>query len=324
MSKYLQIQIPKPCTQSWNEMNAGIEGRFCNSCRKTVIDFTLMSDDDLANFFKKNKGHTCGRFTQEQLNYDICIPQRKIPWLKYFFQITIPAFLFSLKTTGQTQKLSGEVNVSTFRKTSENDQPKSTDTGRIIKGKVVDENNVSVPGASVIIKHTQIGVITDMNGDFSIRVFPGNPILLISSIGFTPLEVNSKANLVYPLVITTKQAILGEVVTFVGFTTTKRKSKPATPVNNTTCSGKPSFTIFPNPVVPSSIFNIKWKNAVISDQVVDIYNQSGNLMQHQVIRVNKKLNEQRLDINQLLPGSYIIKIFDNKTHAFSSQEFIIQ
>jgi Secretion system C-terminal sorting domain len=101
MSKYITINIPEGCTQDWNMMEQRNEGKHCNSCQKTVIDFTLMTDTQLANFFKKNTSNVCGRFYDDQLDRQITIPKRELPLLKYFFTITLPAFLFSQKSLGQ-------------------------------------------------------------------------------------------------------------------------------------------------------------------------------------------------------------------------------
>lgn len=101
MSKYLRINIPEACNQDWNMMEQLHEGKHCDSCQKTVIDFTLMTDTQLANFFKKNTSNVCGRFYDDQLNKQITLPKRELPWLKYFFTITLPAFLFSQKSWGQ-------------------------------------------------------------------------------------------------------------------------------------------------------------------------------------------------------------------------------
>jgi len=38
---------------------------------------------------------------EDQLNRDIVIPKKRIPWLKYFFQFLIPAFFISYKATAQ-------------------------------------------------------------------------------------------------------------------------------------------------------------------------------------------------------------------------------
>jgi hypothetical protein len=101
MASYLQIHIPESCHENWNNMNETGQGRFCGSCQKNVIDFTAMSDEDLVSFFKNNTGNVCGRLTQQQLQADHRIPGKRIPWLKYFFQVAIPAFLFSAKTNAQ-------------------------------------------------------------------------------------------------------------------------------------------------------------------------------------------------------------------------------
>ena len=43
----MQNTIPSPCTESWDCMTSTKEGRFCQSCEKTVVDFTRMSDAEL-------------------------------------------------------------------------------------------------------------------------------------------------------------------------------------------------------------------------------------------------------------------------------------
>ena len=104
MAKYLNLQVPQGCHEDWNAMLPDQKGRFCLSCQKQVVDFTTMSDQQLTSYFKNHKGNTCGRFTADQLDRDIVIPAKKIPWVRYLFQITIPAFLLSLKATGQVKK----------------------------------------------------------------------------------------------------------------------------------------------------------------------------------------------------------------------------
>ncbi|WP_439557350.1 carboxypeptidase-like regulatory domain-containing protein, partial [Dyadobacter sp.] len=55
---------------------------------------------------------------------------------------------------------------------------------RQVSGKVVDETNAAVPGASVLIKGTTSGTNTNAEGAFSISVPDGNQKLTVSSIGF--------------------------------------------------------------------------------------------------------------------------------------------
>src|SRR5690606_14962677 len=83
---------------------AADKGRHCDVCSKNVIDFSAMSDHDIAQFFKKpSTGSVCGRFTTNQLDREIRVSKKRIPWLRYFFQILIPALLFS-RASGQNIK----------------------------------------------------------------------------------------------------------------------------------------------------------------------------------------------------------------------------
>jgi CarboxypepD_reg-like domain/Secretion system C-terminal sorting domain len=106
MAKKLQLQVPVPCHENWEKMTNAEKGRFCSSCQKTVIDFSNMSDREIALFFKKPwTGSVCGRFMEDQLNREMEIPRKRIPWVNYFFQFLLPGFLLSMKATAQ-----GKVN----------------------------------------------------------------------------------------------------------------------------------------------------------------------------------------------------------------------
>lgn len=120
MAKKIQLSIPEPCHENWNAMTPVEKGKFCGSCQKQVIDFSVMSDRQLAEFFKRpSSGSVCGRFMTDQLDRDIEIPGKRIPWLKYFFTIASPAFFLSLKASAS--KKQGEIKLR---------KAVSADTGR--------------------------------------------------------------------------------------------------------------------------------------------------------------------------------------------------
>ena len=101
MSKKIQLTVPTPCHENWDAMTPVEKGKFCGSCQKQVMDFTSMSDREIAQFFKKpSTGSVCGRFMNDQLDREMEIPKKRIPWLKYFFQIALPA-LFVSKVSAQ-------------------------------------------------------------------------------------------------------------------------------------------------------------------------------------------------------------------------------
>ena len=57
---------------------------------------------------------------------------------------------------------------------------------KTIKGKVTDETGAPVPGATVIVKGTTTGTVTDMDGNFSFGVPATTKTLVVSFIGMTP------------------------------------------------------------------------------------------------------------------------------------------
>jgi len=59
-----------------------------------------------------------------------------------------------------------------------------------IKGKVVDEAGLPLPGVSIKVKGTQTGTVTDANGDFNLNVAAGT-VLVVSYIGFETQEMTA-------------------------------------------------------------------------------------------------------------------------------------
>lgn len=62
-------------------------------------------------------------------------------------------------------------------------------TATTVTGKVLDEKGEGVPGATVIVKGTQTGTVTDMDGNFQINLPEDHNVIEINGIGFTSKEV---------------------------------------------------------------------------------------------------------------------------------------
>jgi hypothetical protein len=65
--KILQLSIPQPCTEDWGGMTPNEQGRHCNNCNKTVVDFSVFTDKQLVDFFSKIAGNVCGRINNYQV-----------------------------------------------------------------------------------------------------------------------------------------------------------------------------------------------------------------------------------------------------------------
>jgi hypothetical protein len=103
MSKNLQIRVPQPCGKNWDDMLPSAGGRHCSSCVKTVVDFTLMSDQEVLSWLTNANRKVCGRFSADQLDRNLLpAPERKRRvWNIWNF--VLAGLLVSSKVPAQTK-----------------------------------------------------------------------------------------------------------------------------------------------------------------------------------------------------------------------------
>ena len=97
-----------------------------------------------------------------------------------------------------------------------------------IKGKVVDKTGESIIGANVVVKGTTTGVISDINGNFSIDAEKGST-LVISYIGYRSTEVKVTSNFLN-ITLEDDTEVLDEVVV-VGYGSQKKSDITGAMVN---------------------------------------------------------------------------------------------
>lgn len=90
-----------------------------------------------------------------------------------------------------------------------------------IKGKVTDSSGASLPGVSVIIKGTTTGVITDVDGKYSLAKVPENATLQFSFVGMKSQEIMVVTQTSINVVLVDEAIGIEEVVA-VGYGTQKK------------------------------------------------------------------------------------------------------
>ena len=90
-----------------------------------------------------------------------------------------------------------------------------------VTGTVLDEQNIPLPGANVVVKNTTNGVVTDFDGNFSISVSNTNAVLVVSYIGYVGKEVKLDGSSSYTITLTEDATGLEEVVV-IGYGSVKR------------------------------------------------------------------------------------------------------
>ena len=59
-----------------------------------------------------------------------------------------------------------------------------------VSGKIVDKNQKKLIGATVLVKETNQGLSSDLDGNFSFRLNKGSFTIQVSYIGFKTIEKN--------------------------------------------------------------------------------------------------------------------------------------
>ena len=233
--KQFNLSIPTPCHERWEQMTPTEQGRFCSSCQKTVIDFTHMTDQQLAAFFKKPVGNVCGRLAKDQLERDIIIPPKRIPWVRYFFQFTLPAFLLSLKSAGQKDARVEKITVvHNNSDTLIKDVKQQATALKTISGQVRDAEGTPIPFATAMIKGTSHSVSCDGEGKFTLPYQQLPFTLYISSVGYESISYQVAASTPNEIILPAMQtALTGEVVIIAGYVVPKKKQAPLISVPKT-------------------------------------------------------------------------------------------
>lgn len=247
MKEQTYFHIPEPCHENWDNMTQQDKGRFCASCSKQVVDFSLMSDQQVLNYFKNATGKTCGRFANDQLKRPMIEtpqPKKKAWWIAAM----MPLLLLFGKANAQKKKIKttqgepaliipdnrpeimGKVapgirvvddTTDVAIKTNGDDEMRIGNTisnikvdRLIIEGTLTDtKNGDGVPFASVTIKGSKIGTSADVNGHFTLSMKNNGklPTIVFLSVGYDTKEIdlnNSLSDVVTTLENSTKKIFI--------------------------------------------------------------------------------------------------------------------
>ncbi|MBN1791359.1 MAG: carboxypeptidase-like regulatory domain-containing protein [Bacteroidales bacterium] len=92
---------------------------------------------------------------------------------------------------------------------------------KYLDGKVVDIDGEALPGVTITEKGSSRGVITDLDGNFSIQVGDTGSEILLSYVGYEPMELNARDISDKPITMKENLMALEEVVV-VGYGTRKK------------------------------------------------------------------------------------------------------
>lgn len=170
--KSVSIHIDNPCSENWDDMTEGNEGKFCKNCCHTVTDFTHLSDREIIAFLSKNKGNICGRFTEQQLmqpfiDNNTTSKSWNSIWMAGLLLLGVADFAFAAPPLKPTIEWHSDYHESK----EDYDEPKNDSTYKTLQGQIVDESDKSViKNAHIYITNTKIGTYSDEKGYFKLKV----------------------------------------------------------------------------------------------------------------------------------------------------------
>lgn len=91
----IKLGIDNPCNESWEKMTPSDGGNYCNSCKKTVVDFTGMSDKEVYEFMQRASASVCGRVNTDQLSKVLTPAASAIPvaYRKSVWRLLVAGFV---------------------------------------------------------------------------------------------------------------------------------------------------------------------------------------------------------------------------------------
>ncbi len=138
-------------------------GRHCAMCSKTVVDFTLMSDSEIIDIFRKAKNDTpCGHFRASQLNRELVDTRRRPSLISVAVKRVAAMLLLVQSATNAVAQQKKPVNTHV-----QGTKQKAKPAGKRIVGCLINYgSNTPVAGARIWIRELGIDTFTNIEGSF--------------------------------------------------------------------------------------------------------------------------------------------------------------
>jgi hypothetical protein len=342
MSRQIQLNIADPCSENWDNMEQSEKGRYCQACQKQVIDFTGMTETQLALFFKNNQSAVCGRLRKDQVEKELHIPRKRIHWFRYFLQVALPAVIFSSKAYAQGKVMVKPTTVLQEERDSINKKMASVNSSsryRMITGKVVGTDGKPVAFAQVWTPGRFESAASDSNGNFRLIVEKEDTDIHIevSGIGYTPRTIDLKLDgpVSHSVITLQPDAWAGEMIYLGGITSVRvskkekklraHKTTPEKIIQPVMDTTHKVFKVYPNPVVSGSSLNLELTRELNEGYYnLDISAVNGNsVFQQTQMWIDKEARVMNVQIPAIAPGNYILSLRSRKDGRVYSQVIVV-
>ena len=195
----MQLSLPTPCHEDWQQMTATEKGKFCAACQKEVLDFSQQDLPEIKHFFDQQMGSTCGRFRVAQLEaFNVRYQPLPTPSLiRKWAAAAVLTAVVAVPSFAQQElpHSTPDASVTLAIDQANEDNSSSTSTEIVLSGKALDvENGEGLPFANVVWADkegkTLTSVQTDFDGNFRLTTPPSEEVhlLIVSYVGYPTVQ----------------------------------------------------------------------------------------------------------------------------------------
>lgn len=216
------IDVPKPCSASWDEMFGNDKKRFCASCEKDVYNLSGIPRREARKLVATSAGKICVRYARLP-NGKVLTTEQKLHQIsrrtsKVAAGVIAATISLSAMTYAQGEPVLNKVE--TKEVTEQSKKSKEKDEKSQISFTISDQIGAVIPQAEVKLINRESKkeyiVLANENGKAKFNLIPkGNYEILVSSPGFEKHKLNIRINEpVEPNVeLTLNVGVVGTVVT---------------------------------------------------------------------------------------------------------------
>lgn len=299
------VRVPEPCHEDWNKMLPEEKGRFCNSCSKTVVDFSGKTDFEIKKHLEENNhGKVCGHFKESQLNrplnYTLNFKDlpKNISTTKAFviaLFLVFGSILFSC-TNEKDEKvyLIGELEMPP--------QEMVTMSAPMVNYEIID----TISEINTIEGEMVVQTESFVNGGVGYEI---NEVITDSIVPIKDSLIKSETTEVYE----TLGLIAYEVIrpdTTSSDSLNKENKIPQ--IGDNVISKITDLSVYPNP--STGDFTIKYDVTKRADIKIDIYDIKGSLVKSVVNQVSQYTGKYQIpvNLNEMPPGIYIVNLMNGE------------
>ncbi len=184
------VEMNFSCPENIGEMPSTERGRFCDSCKKDIVDYSEMSNVEIQEQLKKASGKTCGIFKNRQI-----INANRAVLSSRFRLAFMIVFMFGMSSTD----MYAQDTLVTYPQML--DTAAVVDSPYVIKGQVLDADSVAVPLAKVWVEvdsaagiPNAVFAIADLDGKYRITIpneVKGPLSLMTRSVGYHAVNITN-------------------------------------------------------------------------------------------------------------------------------------